>query len=165
MVAKWDFYYENEKVSKIDYHFDDDFGVDKIGKGGFLSSLIPQEFITHIKNVSKGKNKTVAIFTYQYAGDNIKEMSLRIPESGTLLTLIYNSYDDKINPFYKQLLFNYEGLLYSELVNSRNNPLVSETYINNSLRSKSNFLYKYEQNFPVERVQTNYNIKTYYEYE
>jgi hypothetical protein len=173
-IATCDFFYENNKVSKIIYTADDDFWVNKITKGVFSPSVIPKEFTSAIESESKRKSENDITITYKYSGDNIEKMQLII--SGFVITYTFISYDKMKNPFHNKLQFYYDELYLNELVTSKNNLLEMELYIPFELSGTIKYSYKYEKNMPVEEEQivTVYDggssgntevYKTYYEYE
>ena len=166
----------------------------KIGRGGFLSSLISKEFISTIVNSAKELTKgssypKIITLTYKYNGDNIKEKKQETDNSGGHINMIicYKSYDKMLNPFHKHVgLMNVESFLapLNELVTSKNNPLKVQELISEGFMKEiiHNHSYKYDKNFPIEVLTTRisvyresyFNIPnyidttvyyTYYEYE
>jgi len=161
-LATWEFNYLNGKISKIVFEYDSRFFEDKTAIAPFMSSFYPQKSIDFIAATSKGKSGGgTNITTYKYSGDNLKEVETKYPEYNNKMTTIFKSYDKMQNPYYKQIIFRNSV----EMAFSKNNPLEYEIYFNETLYSSSNITYKYENEFPVEVINTQNNVVIYYEYE
>ena len=169
LIGTWEFLYKNNKISKTIFTFDEpDIWIDKITQNGFISFLIPKEFIPTIESSAK-RGAARFITTYKYNGNNIKEQKLGLDGSEYSAILIYKSYDKMLNPFYKHADWN-----NFEVFTSKNNPLEVEitSPAGHFSRVIDKLSYKYDKNFPIEMVRTRvfdndsgFGNKTYYEYE
>lgn len=177
----WDFSYTNNKISKIIYTETSQFLFFNKMETGFLSTLIPKEFISVLaeKSAKKGTEKSldlyVCTFNYSYDGDNIKEIIMAEEYEGELFTITYTyiSYDKMLNPFYKYVGLAPE-LISATFVTPKNNPLeVKIIYSEDNEQQLLEYSYQYEKKFPVEveikrtLVDENfsYSSKEYYEYQ
>jgi hypothetical protein len=161
-LATWEFNYLNGKISKLIFEYDSRFFEDKIAIDPFLASLYPQESVYFIETSAKGKSGGgTNITTYKYSGDNLKEVETKYPEYNNSMTTIFKSYDKMQNPYYKQFIYRNS----IDAATSKNNPLEYEIYFNNTLYSTSNIVYKYENGFPVEVINSENDLVIHYEYE
>jgi hypothetical protein len=181
-----DFTYNNKKVSNINLILTKfGFEIDKTVQAKILSSFIPKELMKNIaKSIeevkkSKGNNDMTLDMSFTYNEDNIKEIIVKqyIMEMNiSTSTITYVSHDKKQNPFYKKLEFAmvYEFGLGMIMVTSKNNPLETKTESRVAFTETEIFTtklsYIYENDFPIEVVETSnnlgfeYTIKKYYEY-
>jgi len=172
LIASWDFSYRNNKVSKIILTYDYSFWIpDKIGRGGFLSSLISKDFISAIENSAKEQTKgssypKAVTLTYKYNGDNIKEEKWKTDNTGGLTDMVvfYKSYDKMLSPFHKHVgLMNFESFVVPfsiDLVTSKSNPLEVQKLPTEGLMKEITYKYsyKYDNNFPIEVEVTKISV-------
>jgi len=153
LMGIWDFSYRNNKVYQIKFMYSNDYLIDKITKGGFISSLIAKEFISLIEHSPKGAKESYVTFTYKYEGDNIAQLKLEFEGTENSATLVYKSYDIMQNPFYRQIDLDnsiYNPHLYTLFLTSKNNPLELELYENESLFIIHYYSYVYDNELPIE---------------
>ena len=175
LLATWDFSYKSNKIERIVFTYEKDYMSKKMTENGFLSALIPKEFLPAVEKSGNAKNKKTVSYTYKYDGDNVKEIKVEYEDTKVSITITFKSYDTMQNPLYRKIVLPRDTYGSDFLITSKNNPLEVEIRMPTDVYEfiqQINYSYIYDGNFPIEMVMKvtmsgmiNRSFRTYYEYE
>ena len=149
LLAKYDFEYKGNKISKIEIEMT--YMWDKYKTGGLLRYLLPEvvpavnQFVKKCPNDAKNEKITMQL---TWDGNNVKSMDITITGFMPVSETVDLTYDKKNNPFYGMV-----SQMGSEVVNNfflnKNNVLTMTTRIGAVQDMNVEYTYEYDGKYPT----------------